>query len=230
MSHIHLPDGVLPVWLWLAGYAATALLVAVLWWRGQATARPRRFARLGIFAALMVLIMSIEVPPISYHFNLSVVSGILLGPQLSVLAALMVNIILALIGHGGITVIGLNTLVLSTEMIIGYAVFRLLTWLRLPLRPAGFVATLFGLLAGTAGSYGLIALARPYIDRVLQTAELRPGEELGPGIIGTQLDLLRLFILMFGLGAIGWIVEGILSSGILGFLQRTDPALLTERE
>ncbi|MHB9025294.1 MAG: energy-coupling factor ABC transporter permease [Armatimonadota bacterium] len=230
MSHIHFPDGVLPVWLWLAGYAATALLVAILWWRGQATARPRRFARLGVFAALMVLVMMIEVPPISYHFNLSAVSGIILGPQLSVLAALIVNIVLSLIGHGGITVVGLNTLLLSVEMIMGYVIFQALFRLRFPLRPAGFIATFFGLLVGTAASFGLIAAGKPYIDRTLQSATLYPGEELEHVISGTQLDLQRLFILMFVLGVIGWIVEGLLSSAMLGFLQRTDPALLSEKE
>ncbi len=126
VSHIHLPDGILPAWLWLGGYAATVLALALLWRGGKATAEPRQFALLGIFAALMVLAMTFEVPPLSYHLNLTVVAGVVLGPRLSILAAFLANTLLAAMGHGGVTVVGLNTLVLSAEMLAGYAAFRLL--------------------------------------------------------------------------------------------------------
>lgn len=230
MSHIHLPDGILPTWLWLSGYAVTAFLIAALWRWGKATADPRRFALLGIFAAIMIIIMTIEVPPFSYHFNLSVVTGIILGPQLSVLAALMVNVILALVGHGGITVVGLNALVLSTEMIAGYYAFRLLSRLKLSVGKSTFAATIIGLAVGTAAGYGIIVLGSPWIDRVLRAASLRPGEELGPGIEGASLDLTRLAILMFGIGAIGWLLEALLSAAILSYLNRIYPGLITDRE
>lgn len=230
MSHIHLPDGVLPIWLWAAGYALTAVLVAVLWHGGQATAPPRQFARLGIFTATMVLVMMIEIPPFSYHFNLSVASAIILGPQLAVLAAFMVNVLLSLIGHGGITVVGLNTLTIATEMLVGYGIFRLCTRLRLRLAPAAFLATVLGLAAGTAASYGIITLGTPWINRTLQSAVLTPGEELAPGITGSHLDLARLALLMFGIGAIGWVLEGVLSVAVLNYLSRVYPSLLREEE
>ena len=72
----------------------------------------------------MVLGASVEIVPIAYHINLTVISGILLGPSLIFLATLVVNVILALFGHGGITVLGLNTLTLSIEGILGYFLFR----------------------------------------------------------------------------------------------------------
>ena len=222
MSHIHLPDGILPVWLWAAGYLLTFLLIGALWRGGKATAEPRKFALLGIFAAMMILVAMIEVPPVSYHFNLSVVTGIILGPRLSVLAALMVNVILSLIGHGGITVIGLNTLVLSTEMIAGYYGFRLLR--RIGLTKAGFMATLMGLFLGTSAGFGIITLGSPWIDRVLRAGVT---EELGPGIEGPYLSLTRLAIIMFGVGAVGWIVEGILSAAILGYLHKVYPDVVS---
>jgi len=225
MSHIHFPDGVLPFWLWAAGYGLAVLLVALLWHGGQATVQPRQFARLGIFTALMILVMTIEIPVVSYHFNLSVASAIILGPQLSVLAAFIVNVMLSLLGHGGITVVGLNTLTISTEMLVGYAVFRLCSRLRVPLAPAGFLATLCGLAAGTAAGFGIVALGAPWINRTLQTAQLAPGTELAPGVTGTHLDLTRLALLMFGIGAIGWIIEGKLTSVIISYLNRMNPEL-----
>lgn len=220
MSHIHLPDGVLPVWLWLSGYALSIVLIAILW-RGQPNVEPRKFALLGVMSAVMVLIALIEIPPFAYHFNLSVVAGIILGPQLAVLAALVVNIILALIGHGGVTVVGLNTLVLSAEMLVGYYVFRLVRR-SLRVTTAGFISTVAGLFFGTVAGFGIIAAGSKWIDRALQSESLRAGEQF----TGTHIDLSRLGLIMFGVGFIGWIAEGLLSAAILKSLQRIMPETL----
>lgn len=225
MSHIHLPDGVLPVWLWGTGYVLAAVLISILWRRGRTTAEPRRFALLGVFAAVMVLAMSIEIPPFGFHFNLSVVTGIILGPQLAVLAGLIANLILALVGHGGVTVVGLNTLVLSTEMIVGYYAFRLLQSRRQPLRRAGFIAAVAGLLCGTGLAYGIIAAGSPWIDRVLQSASGHIDEHF----TGGHLDLGRLAVIMFGIGVVGWILEGLLSAAILASLAKIRPDLLNRK-
>jgi len=226
MSHIHLPDGILPAWLWLSGYGLTALLLAIIWRRGKTTSDPRKFALLGVFAAIMILIMMIEIPPFAFHFNLSVVTGIIIGPRLAVLAALIVNLILALIGHGGITVVGLNTLVLSTEMIVGYYAFGLLLRTRLSLANAGFSATVTGLLCGTGVGYGIIAAGSSWIDLALRYATIRVGEQFPEA----HLDLIRLAAIMFGVGAIGWILEGLMSAAILASLARIRPGLVSGRD
>lgn len=226
MSHIHLLDGVLPVWLWLTGYAATFLLVGMLWRWGRATVEPRRFSLLGILSAMMILVMMIEIPPFEYHFNLSVVVGILLGPELAVLAAVMVNLFLALIGHGGVTVIGLNSLILSTEMVVGFCVYRLLTRAHVGLSARGFWSAIVGLAVGTAVGYGFIAVARPWIDPMLRAAG--SVHELGPGIEGPHLNLVRLAVIMFGIGSVGWVLEGILTGAILRYLQGVYPGLVLE--
>jgi len=74
----------------------------------------------------MLVAMNLEILPLAYHINLSVVSGILLGPALGFLAAFIANLMLALMGHGGITVMGLNTLLLGSEAVLGHTVFHLL--------------------------------------------------------------------------------------------------------
>jgi cobalt/nickel transport system permease protein len=53
---------------------------------------------------------------LAYHVNLSVVAGILLRPSLGFLAAFITNLMLAFSGQG-ITVIGLNTLLLGSEAV-----------------------------------------------------------------------------------------------------------------
>ena len=125
MSHIHFPDGILPTWLWVSGFVV-AIMVWVIFFRLiKREDLGKRLPLLGMMAAAMVLGASVEILPIAYHVNLTVISGILLGPSLIYLATFVVNVILALFGHGGITVIGLNTLVLSLEGILGYYLFRL---------------------------------------------------------------------------------------------------------
>src|SRR3972149_10022488 len=124
MSTIHLPDGVLPVWLWGSGLIVTILVGMVLFRFTPREKLAKRLPLLGMMSAAMVLGASVEIVPILYHVNLTVISGILLGPSLIFLATLVVNVILALFGHGGITVIGLNTLTLSIEGVFGYFLFR----------------------------------------------------------------------------------------------------------
>jgi len=222
MSHIHLPDGILPFWLWISGYAIAAVLLIVFWRPGKPKPQTREFALMGVFSAIMILVIMIEIPPFSFHFNLSVVTGIILGPRLSVLAALVVNVILALIGHGGLTVIGWNSAILSVEMISGYYIFRLLTRLHVKLPVAAFGATFIGLALGTACGYEVIMAASPWIDRRL-TASAGIGEALPYATAGIRLDLGRLALIMFGVGAVGWIVEGILSAVILRYVNRIYP-------
>jgi cobalt/nickel transport system permease protein len=141
MSHIHLPDGVLPVWLWVSGYIVAILVGAILLRFIKHEELTRRLPLLGMMAAAMVLGASVEIIPIAYHVNLTVITGILLGPYLIFLATFVVNAILALFGHGGITVIGLNTLILSIEGILGYLFFHLFWKVLKRLAPAVFLAT-----------------------------------------------------------------------------------------
>ncbi|MEI8083168.1 MAG: energy-coupling factor ABC transporter permease, partial [Actinomycetes bacterium] len=127
MSHLHIPDGVLPWWLVLLGWAVA---LPVLWLAsrraGSDRASLRKVPLLGVVAALVLVAMSTEIVPIAYHINLTVIAGVLLGPWLSVVAAFIVVLMLALIGHGGVTVIGLNTVLIAVEMIVGWALFRAL--------------------------------------------------------------------------------------------------------
>jgi len=111
VTHLHIADGVLPVFLWAAGLLVTAALVALVSYRHRHD-RADRLTLLGSLAALMLAAMAVPLGPIG-HLSFAPVVGILLGPGLGFLAAVVVNAILALLGHGGITVIGLNALVLG---------------------------------------------------------------------------------------------------------------------
>ena len=113
MTHMHIPDFVLPVWLWVSGFVVMAAALWVSLVRLRSMDKKREIPLLGAISAAMIVAMSLEILPIAYHINLSVVAGILLGPSLGFVAAFIVNLMLALLGHGGVSVIGLNTLLLG---------------------------------------------------------------------------------------------------------------------
>ncbi|MDH4140664.1 MAG: energy-coupling factor ABC transporter permease, partial [Coriobacteriia bacterium] len=126
MSHIHIPDGVLPAWLWVTAWLLTLLVVGIAGRYAERTRARRKVALLGVVSALMLVAMSSEIIPIAYHINLTVLGGVLLGPALSVIAAFVVEVILAMLGHGGVTVLGLNTAIVAVEMVLGWALFSVL--------------------------------------------------------------------------------------------------------
>lgn len=159
MSHLHIPDGVLPAWLWLGGWLVTMAAVGVAGRLAQDADVRRRVPLLAVVSALMLVAMSSEIVPIAYHVNLTVIGGVLLGGPLSIISAFIVVVMLALLGHGGVTVIGLNAMVISSEMLIGAALFGLFvrTLSRKRLRIAAFVATILTLALTTGLVIGIVA-------------------------------------------------------------------------
>jgi len=235
MSHIHLPDGVLPVWLWVLGFVVAIVIGAVLLRLTKKEELTKRLPLLGMMAAAMVLGAAVEIVPIAYHVNLTVISGILLGPSLIFLATFIVNIILALFGHGGMTVIGLNTLTLSIEGILGYILFRLFWKVLKKLTPATFLATFIALLFSTLAMIGVVSLGTSHYEELIHQEEKgifqfhlskekddhREGEKEKSGV-----NLKRFMAIVLPLGFIGWILEGVITALIARYIYRLRPDLL----
>src|SRR5262245_35782739 len=127
MSHLHIPDGVLP---WIAWVPAWVLALAVLVVTAFASRRasPRDIALRGTLGALVLAAMSLTLPlgPFEYHLSLLGVLGVLAGPAAAFEAVFVVSAILALAGHGGLTVIGLNALVLGAGAAVARPLHRVL--------------------------------------------------------------------------------------------------------
>ena len=234
MSHIHLPDGVLPVWLWISGFIVAILVGTILLRLIKKEELTRRLPLLGMMAAVMVLGASVEIIPPVYHINLIVISGILLGPSLIFLATFVVNVILALFGHGGITVIGLNTIVLSLEGITGFYLFRLLWKVLKKLSIATFLATFLALVVSTLAMIGVVSLGTSHYEELMhhekgtiglefgkekETHHVQPGGE-------TEINLNR-WIKAIALPLFfGWILEGIITALMIKYIYRLRPDLL----
>jgi cobalt/nickel transport system permease protein len=243
MSHIHIPDGVMPLWLILLGWIGAACLL------GWATRRLGRrdirqsVPRVGVMAAAMLVAMSTEFVPIGYHMNLTVVAGIMVGPALGIVAAFIVVLILALFGHGGITVVGLNTLVIGAECVLGWLLFRVLTWgLGARIKSPGVLAgaaTVLTLIVTTSLLIGIVALSQADVH-IHATALEQSQSPLAEGVLRNtfvggehehvtqKMNMAAFALLTYGLGAIGWVIEAFISGVIVQFIARVRRDLIFE--
>lgn len=250
VSHLHIPDGVLPFWLWSGGWL---LALAAVWVASTVARRAdirRKVPLLGVVSALVLVSMSSEIVPIAYHVNLTVVAGVLLGPWLGVISAFIVVLILALMGHGGVTVAGLNALMIGAEMAVGWALFRAMIAVfgRRRVKVSAFVATVVTLTLTTTLLVGLVALAgaggaatretgaldpsalrftNPFAEGVFSVNTLRGeggGTEVGTSSQGLSVG--RFAAVVYTLGPLGWLIEGLITSAILGYVSRVRPSLV----
>jgi cobalt/nickel transport system permease protein len=218
MTHMHIPDGILPVGLWVLGLVIMVIAVGFTLFLLRGMDRAKKIPLLGAVSAVMLVAMSLEILPLAYHINLSVVAGILLGPALGFLAAFIANLILALMGHGGITVIGLNTLLLGSEAIIGHSLFYLFKK-RLPVFWSAAIATVLTLIMTTLALIGIVAAS--HVDPEL----ISHGGEHGLSQSG-RVSVQTFAIMMVSLGSIGWIIEAAITGAVVKFISQVKPDLL----
>ncbi len=223
MTHMHIPDGILPVRIWLIGFMAMFLIMAISLIRLRSRDLKREIPLLGAVSAAMLVAMSLEILPIAYHINLSVVAGILLGPALGFIAAFITNLVLALMGHGGVTVIGLNTLLLGAEAIFGHTLFFVFPK-SLPVFWRAAVATVLTLFITTGALIGIVAAS--HLEPEMFTHQ---NEGHGPEQ-GSQheehLSVSRFATMVLTLGSIGWIIEAAITGAVVSFIARVKPDLL----
>jgi cobalt/nickel transport system permease protein len=239
MSHIHLPDGILPVGLWALGWILMVGLLFIFRSHFQKRGFTSKIPLVATFSAIMVISMSLEIVPILYHINLSVVSAIILGPGWFILCSFVVNLILAFFGHGGITVVGLNSLVITAEGIFGYFLFKTLWSILKKIFWASFVSTFLALFLSTLFALGIVALGtsdlsksfgigeklHPKTDKGFFKFETREAEKQKEESLA-EFDFKKFLFLVLGFGSIGWVLEGLITAGILRYLHKVRPGIL----
>ncbi len=213
MTHLHIADGVLPPWLWASGLV---LALALAGWASFAHRHDRaeRLALLAALSAVMLAAMSIPLGPLG-HLSLAPVVGILLGSSAGFLAALVVNAILALLGHGGLTVVGLNALVLGASTCVARPLYLFVRRWRAP-RGAGAFAAAGANLLSIAALCGVLLLAARG-DRPLAL------EGAPPAALASAW---RFALYSSPFWAIGLAAEAIVTASVLAFLARVRPELL----
>lgn len=209
MSHLHLPDGLVPFWLWMG---ALGLVVLLLAWT-ERKVPPQRVAYQGALGGLMMAAMAIPLGPLDYHLTLAGPVGVLLGPAGAFPVGFVVGATLAFVGHGGFTVIGLNALLLGSAASVAWMLFGPLSR-RLP---AGWA-----LAVASAGGH-VVSGGLWWIVVVLT---LRQGGS-GTATVTAAIPRFELFgAVALSLWLAGTLAESAIAFGIGRFLSRVHPALL----
>jgi cobalt/nickel transport system permease protein len=225
--HIHIPDGVLPIWLWIAGYVLALALVAL------AVRRVRGQERKGVLAAVMVAVMLVvqSIPlGVPYHINLSALTGIILGPWWALISILVTNAAQASFGHGGVTIVGLNTLVVWTEALIGYYLFaalrRMLKSSRLRISTAAGASTLVALIFSAFLVVGIVGMSG--IDPSEALGE-HAGELLGVAT-PAQISLTIFATLVLPIAIGGALIEAVITALLVAYVLQVKASLIVGRE
>jgi cobalt/nickel transport system permease protein len=210
MAHIHLGEGAFPLWalvLWTG--LGVALIGAVLYRIKTDGIETRHVALAGIGAAASFAIFQLNIPVLGgIHLNLTALVGILAGPALGALIALVVNVFSAALGHGAVGLLGANTLVNASEAIVAYYAFRWLLRQDWETFTASATGATLGLGVGSVAMGVMIVIsgvngsALPRADLALAVAAL----------VGVNLGVA--------------VIEGILTGFVLQFLASVRPDLV----
>ncbi|MDA8234292.1 MAG: energy-coupling factor ABC transporter permease [Clostridia bacterium] len=231
MSHLHIPDGVIPtVWL-LIGLGLVAGLLILSIYKLRPEDLRKQVPKLGIISAFILVVMSIPLGPLPFHLNLTVFAGIILGPWLGFIAVFIVNLILGLMGHGGLTVIGLNTLAVGSEVFIGCLLFNWLKKSLGPVKGAG-VTTAVTLVLSSLIMLGIVGgvTANPleFIEVEEYPAWLSGAAALAQGGSGAAISLSKLASIIMAVTLLGTLLETMAVLGLVRFLTKVRPDILGE--
>ena len=206
----------------------TALFVYVALGALRRRDRVRVVPRIATLSALMLLAMSLPIPLLGYHLNLTVLAGMIAGPAEGFIAALVVNLILALTAHGGITVVGLNTLVSGLEVCLGWLLWKSLR--RALKRPfaAAAVSTIIALLMSTTAMLGIVAGTQINPDLALHRHDhAEHAESADHAHFASNIGSLKAFAaIVYSAGAVGWVVEALVVGSVTEFIAKSRPDML----
>lgn len=211
---MHIPDGILPIPVTAAGYAATA---AVTWYSLRKIKQkedPRQDipkASLMTAAFFVITLIHIPVPPTSVHLVLNGLMGALLG--YFAFPAILIGLFFqaVMFGHGGLTTLGVNAVIMGLPAIIAAYIFRL--------RGIGNKDSprkngVFGFLAG----FVAIGLSVAMFAAILLTSL--------PADLNAAVEQTAIFALAIAHLPL-MIIEGIITAFLVIFLRRVRPAMLS---
>ncbi|MEA5463824.1 cobalt transporter CbiM [Leptothoe sp. PORK10 BA2] len=212
---MHIPDGFVPPQLCIVGYGLSGLVT----WHclRQVNRQPDPTAQMpkaALLASAFFVASSIQIPlpPMSLHLVLNGLLGAVLG-YYSFLAILIGLFFQALfLGHGGLSTLGVNAIIIGVPALVGHGVFQLRRWLPRSLSPA----LSYGISGFLAGAIGMALAVTLFISLLIFAVP-----------VGFDVATERAALLTLGLahGPLV-IVEGVFTALLVTFLQRTKPELL----
>lgn len=213
MAHIHLGDGSFTLFWVVVWWMAMVIIIgaSLAWLRRGGPIDNRRITLAAFCTAAAFAVFQVSIPLYGgVHMNLTPLIGILTGPAIGSLIALIINILSAAIGHGGWGMIGANTIVNIVEVTTAFGIYRISgSVLRGTFSRAG-IATLGGLALGSIAMVAIILVSG--IQGVTQTAP-----EIASGLA---------ILVAINLGVA--VVEALITGYIVQYVQKVRPDMLPE--
>lgn len=225
---MHIPDGILPAQVSAVGYAIAAPFIGYSLRRIERQAHhdpagvTRTIPKAALLTATFFVASSLYLPgppPLgTVHFLMNGLLGAVLGYY--AIPAIVIGLLFQalLLGHGGLTTLGLNTLLLGIPALLAHHLFETRHWLvpRLTARLRVPQKLLHGLFGGIAGFVGVMGSALLFFATVVLTipADMNLATEQA------AISLMTLVNLPLA------ILEGLFTGSFVMFVLRTKPELL----
>lgn len=205
---VHISDGILSLPVLAAGWAITGALIAVaLWWSKRKGSIIEEIPRLSVMtsAFFVASLLHIAVGPTSVHLILCGLVGVILG--ILAYPAIFIGLVLQafLFQHGGVTTIGINTVVMGIPALIAYGIFK--AGSKLGISRRGVSEAIFGAIAGGVA----VALAVLFLVICLLTT----GKEFSG--VASLIAVAHIPII---------IIEATVVGSVVAFLMKVKPELI----
>lgn len=197
---MHIADGIVSGAVIATGFAVTAALAAVTMRKVDLEEIPK----ISVVTAVFFVANFIHIPFVvaSIHLILNGLAGVILGKR--AFMAIMLGVVLqSFFGFGGISVIGVNSVMLGGGALFAYGIWQLRHYVSFPNKEI-----VFGALAGGLGIF--------FSGCVLALALITTGEAFlvtAQAVLGYHLFLM--------------VIEGAVAGACVSFLMKTKPDLLS---
>jgi cobalt/nickel transport system permease protein len=145
---VHIDDGFLAWPWWSGGFVLTTLLALLGAWR----IRDEEIPQIAILTAAFFVasLIHVPVPPTSVHLLLNGLVGVILGRRAALAIPVGLFLQAALLGHGGLMALGINSCILLLPALLAWQMFALLQRVPLLRRQWFVIGLVIGLTAALA--------------------------------------------------------------------------------
>lgn len=210
---MHIPDGILPASICVAGYGVAG---AATWYSLKRIKRkkdpragiPKASLFTGVF--FVASLIHLPVPPVSVHLIMNGLLGVVLGWY--AFPAILIGLFFQalMFGHGGLTTLGVNAAMMGLPALLAYGIFRLR--FRSGLRGRRWTG-FFGFLGGFLG----LGIAAAVLFVLLVTTV--------PATLDVAVERAAITGLVIAHIPVA-VIEGAFTAMVVLFLMRVDPRLI----
>ncbi len=200
---MHIADGIVSGPVMAAGFGIAAIIAA-------ATSRNvelDEIPKISVVTAVFFVANFIHIPLVvaSIHLIMNGLAGVILGKR-AFMAITLGVVLQSFFGFGGVTVIGINSVMLGGGALLAWGVWQLRNYVSIPNKEV-----IFGALAGGMGIF--------FSGAILALALVTTGDAFfvtAQAVLGYHLVLM--------------VIEGIITGACVGFLLKAKPDLLSGQQ